>query len=140
MTAKEFLKAYRAEKIEAGAYEERIAELKSLRGSIRANRADIAPKAKRKRELLDPLLAIDELTERYEAKVSAYIGKEAYILDKLDEMNDAQERTVLTLRYIENKNRSGEPLTWWDIAERMDCGKRKAQYIHGRALQHFPME
>ena len=90
--------------------------------------------------MLDPLLTIDELTERYEAKISAYIGKEAYILDKLDEMNDAQERTVLTLRYIESKNRSGEPLTWWDIAERMDCGKRKAQYIHGRALQNFPME
>jgi len=140
MTAKEFLKAYRAEKIEAGAYEERIAELKSLRGSIRANRADIAPKAKRKRELLDPLLAIDELTERYEAKVSAYIGKEAYILDRLGEMDDALERTVLTLRYVKNKNSSGEPLTWWDIAERMDCGKRKAQYIHGRALQHFPMD
>ena len=135
MTAKEFLKAYQAEKIEASVYEERITELKSLKGSIRANRTDGAPKARRKKDLLDPLLTIDELTERYEAKISAYIGKEAYILDKLNEMNDAQERTVLTLRYIE-----GEPLTWWDIAERMDCGKRKAQYIHGRALQHFPME
>lgn len=140
MTAKEFLKAYRAEKIEADVYEERIAELKSLKGSIRANRADIAPKAKRKRDLLDPLLTIDELTERYEAKTSAYIGKEAYILDRLDEMDDALERTVLMLRYVKSKNSSGEPLTWWDIAERMDCGKRKAQYIHGRALQHFPMD
>ena len=140
MTAKEFLKAYQAEKIEASVYEERIAELKSLKGSIRANRTDGAPKARRKKDLLDPLLTIDELTERYEAKISAYIGKEAYILDKLDEMDDAKERTVLTLRYIVSKNRSGEPLTWWDIAERMDCGKRKAQYIHGRALQHFPME
>ena len=131
MTAKEFLKAYQAEKIEASVYEERMEELKSLKGSIRANRTDGAPKARRKKDLLDPLLTIDELTERYEAK---------YILDMLDEMNDAQERTVLILRYIESKNRSGEPLTWWDIAERMDCGKRKAQYIHGRALQHFPME
>lgn len=140
MTAKEFLKAYQAEKIEASVYDDRIAELKSLKESVRANRVDGVPKVRKKRDLLDPLLTIDELTERYEAKISAYIGKEAYILDKLDEMADAQERTVLTLRYIESKSRSGEPLTWWDIAERMDCGKRKAQYIHGRALQHFPME
>ena len=59
MTAKEFLKAYQAEKIEASVYEERIAELKSLKGSIRANRTDGAPKARRKKDLLDPLLTIE---------------------------------------------------------------------------------
>ena len=72
--------------------------------------------------------------------ITAYVTKEADILEKLELMQEAEERTVLMLKYISDKDeRTGRALTWYDIAERMNVSKRTAQYIHGRALQHFPL-
>lgn len=141
MTAKEFFKAYWAEKKEADAMERRLKELRRKKESLQAVRHRETPAGHDRKDLSDPIAAIDELTEMYMRKVSAYMGKEAWILDKLEEMDDADERTVLILRYnVEGKGNGNRPMSWYDIAEQMHYSKRKVQYIHGDALQHFPME
>lgn len=139
MTAKDYLKAYQAEKREADVIERRIEELERKKKSVQAIRHSGMPRAHEQRDLSDAEASIDELIEKYLQKIMAYIGKETEILGKLEEMKDAEERTVIMLKYVNNKGITSRFLTWYEIAEIMNVSKRTAQYIHGRALQHFPM-
>lgn len=140
MTAKEYLKTYKGEKKEADAIEARIMELERKKKRVKAVSHTGVPGSRNRKDLSDAEVAIEELVESYMRVITAYITKEADILEKLELMQEAEERTVLMLKYISDKDeRTGRALTWYDIAERMNVSKRTAQYIHGRALQHFPL-
>ena len=140
MTAKEYLKTYQGEKKEADAIEARIMELERKKKRVKAVSHTGVPGSRNRKDLSDAEVAIEELVESYMRVITAYITKEADILEKLELMQEAEERTVLMLKYISDKDeRTGRTLTWYDIAERMNVSKRTAQYIHGRALQHFPL-
>lgn len=140
MTAKEYLKTYQGEKKEADAIEARIMELERKKKRVKAVSHTGVPGSRNRKDLSDAEVAIEELVESYMRVITAYVTKEADILEKLELMQEAEERTVLMLKYISDKDeRTGRALTWYDIAERMNVSKRTAQYIHGRALQHFPL-
>ncbi len=140
MTAKEYLKTYQGEKKEADAIEARIMELERKKKRVKAVSHTGVPGSRNRKDLSDAEVAIEELVESYMRVITAYVTKEADILEKLELMQEAEERTVLMLKYISDKDeRTGRTLTWYDIAERMNVSKRTAQYIHGRALQHFPL-
>ena len=140
MTAKEYLKTYQGEKKEADAIEARIMELERKKKRVKAVSHTGVPGSRNRKDLSDAEVAMEELVESYMRVITAYITKEADILEKLELMQEAEERTVLMLKYISDKDeRTGRALTWYDIAERMNVSKRTAQYIHGRALQHFPL-
>ena len=140
MTAKEYLKTYQGEKKEADAIEARIMELERKKKRVKAVSHTGVPGSRNRKDLSDAEVAIEELVESYMRVIAAYVTKEADILEKLELMQEAEERTVLMLKYISDKDeRTGRALTWYDIAERMNVSKRTAQYIHGRALQHFPL-
>ena len=127
MTAKEYLKGYAATKDQADAIEERITQLRELRERVQAVRHNGMPKARKQTDLSDAEVSIDELIEMYISRIASYIGQ-------------ADERTVLMFRYVNNKDKSGKKLTWDEIADKIPCTKRTAQYIHGRALKNFPMD
>ncbi len=76
---------------------------------------------------LDGLLA--DLKEQMEKRIS--IRRE--ITQKIEQMQDETEKTVLRLRYI-------HWLRWEQIAERMGYGWTQVHRIHGRALTNFKME
>lgn len=140
MTAKEYLKTYQGEKKEADAIEARIMELERKKKRVKAVSHTGVPGSRNRKDLSDAEVAIEELVESYMRVITAYVTKEADILEKLELMQETEERTVLMLKYISDKDeRTGRALTWYDIAERMNVSKRTAQYIHGRALQHFPL-
>ena len=140
MTAKEYLKTYQGEKKEADAIEARIMEQERKKKRVKAVSHTGVPGSRNRKDLSDAEVAIEELVESYMRVITAYVTKEADILEKLELMQEAEERTVLMLKYISDKDeRTGRTLTWYDIAERMNVSKRTAQYIHGRALQHFPL-
>lgn len=140
MTAKEYLKTYQGEKKEADAIEARIMELERKKKRVKAVSHTGVPGSRNRKDLSDAEVAIEELVESYMRVITAYVTKEADILEKLELMQEAEERAVLMLKYISDKDeRTGRALTWYDIAERMNVSKRTAQYIHGRALQHFPL-
>ena len=140
MTAKEYLKTYQGEKKEADAIEVRIMELERKKKRVKEVSHTGVPGSRNRKDLSDAEVAIEELVESYMRVITAYVTKEADILEKLELMQEAEERTVLMLKYISDKDeRTGRALTWYDIAERMNVSKRTAQYIHGRALQHFPL-
>ena len=140
MTAKEYLKAYAATKDQADAIEERITQLRELRERVQAVRHNGMPKARKRTDLSDAEVSIDELIEMYIGKIASYIGQETEILERIDRISEADERTVLMFRYVNNKDKSGKKLTWDEIADKIPCTKRTAQYIHGRALKNFPMD
>lgn len=73
---------------------------------------------------LDGLLA--DLKEQMEKRIS--IRRE--ITQKIEQMQDETEKTVLRLRYI-------HWLRWEQIAERMGYSLRNITKIHGKALAHF---
>lgn len=139
MTAKEYLKAYQGEKKDADAIESRIEELEKKKKRVKAISHTGVPGSHNRRDLSDAEVAIEELVESYMRVIAAYIAKEADILEKLELMKDPEERAVLRLKYINDRTESGKYITWYDIAERLHVSKRTAQYIHGRALQNFPM-
>lgn len=76
---------------------------------------------------LDGLLA--DLKEQMEKRIS--IRRE--ITQKIEQMQDETEKTVLRLRYI-------HWLRWEQIAEWMGYGWTQVHRIHGRALANFKME
>lgn len=76
---------------------------------------------------LDGLLA--DLKEQMEEKIR--IRRE--ITQKIEQMQDETEKTVLRLRYI-------HWLRWEQIAERMGYGWAQVHRIHGRALTNFKMK
>ena len=138
VTAKEYLKNYAAEKELADDIERRIAELQELKKSVRAVAMTGAATPRRKKDLSDVEAKIDALIGDYMATVASYVGKEAHILEKLEEMTDAKEKRVLLLRYIKNKDpKTGRLLTWYDIADIMGYAKRTVESIHGSALQNI---
>lgn len=73
---------------------------------------------------LDGLLA--DLKEQMEKRIQ--IRRE--ITQKIEQMQDETEKTVLRLRYI-------HWLRWEQIAERMGYSIRNITKIHGKALAHF---
>ena len=140
MTAKEYLKGYAATKDQADAIEERITQLRELRERVQAVRHNGMPKARKQIDLSDAEVSIDELIEMYISRITSYIGQEADILERIDRISEADEKTVLMFRYVNNKDKSGKKLTWDEIADKIPCTKRTAQYIHDRALKNFPMD
>lgn len=140
MTAKEYLKGYAATKDQADAIEERITQLRKLRERVQAVRHNGMPKTRKQTDLSDAEVSIDELIEMYISRIVSYIGQEADILERIDRISEADERTVLMFKYVNNKDKSGKKRTWDEIADKIPCTKRTAQYIHGRALKNFPMD
>lgn len=133
MTAKEYLQQYRIAYREAQDTEIRMAQIRLKYGSPSAIEYDDMPKAHNtEHDLSDYIVQMDELTNHLISKYSRCMGIEADILERIDSMQNQEEREVLRLRYIDG-------YTWEQIAQRISTTLRNVYYIHGRALQHFPL-
>jgi DNA-directed RNA polymerase specialized sigma24 family protein len=56
------------------------------------------------------------------------IGVNADIMMTVDRIADPDERRVLMLRYVDQKQ-------WIEIARAIPCSERSVYYLHGRALK-----
>lgn len=65
-----------------------------------------------------------------------YIAYKALIIDRINLLEDANFRKILTAVYI-TKNKHGKPLSWDEIALQVAYSERQAQRLHGDALQEF---
>ncbi len=73
---------------------------------------------------------LEELMDNLKAQMEQRIRLRKEITQKIEEMPDETEKTVLRLRYI-------RWLQWEQIAERMGYSLRNITKIHGKALAHF---
>ena len=129
---KEYLRQYRIHVRRIHRINAEIAELRSMKISPSMNN-DGMPHGSSCGGLseyaaqLDGLLA--DLKEQMEKRIS--IRRE--ITQKIEQMQDETEKTVLRLRYI-------HWLRWEQIAERMGYGWAQVHRIHGKALANFKMK
>lgn len=114
MTAKEYLKKFAAVRREADEAEERLRRMNARS----RNRMDEC-----RRE-------VEELTDLLIQKTKRCIGMEIEIRERLEKIENDEERTILAYRYIDE-------MAWTKIASRMHMSERTVYYMHGRALLHF---
>lgn len=128
MTAKEFLR--RAIKIrkEIDEIEQRIKEVRASYMAPRAIQYNDMPKAHNTSDLSDYYARVEIYVDMLLEREKELIGVNADIMMTVDRIADPDERRVLMLRYIDQKQ-------WIEIARAIPCSERAVYYLHGRALK-----
>lgn len=134
MTAKEMLMRYQKAKREAKDIEIRLTELRLKYAYPSAIKYSDMPTAHdSNHDLSDYASKLDELEQMLINKYSQCMGIEVDIYKRIDLMENQNERELLRFRYIDD-------MKWSEIADRLGIVERNVYFIHGRALQHFPMD
>lgn len=128
MTAKEFLR--RAIKIrkEIDETEQRIKEVRASYMAPRAIQYNDMPKAHNTSDLSDYYARVEIYVDMLLEREKELIGVNADIMMTVDRIADPDERRVLMLRYVDQKQ-------WIEIARAIPCSERSVYYLHGRALK-----
>ena len=128
MTAKEFLRRTTKIRKEIDELENRIKETRASYMAPRAIQYDDMPKAHRPTDLSDYYARVEIFIDMLLAKEKELIGVHADIMLTVDRLEDPDERRVLMLRYVDQKQ-------WIEIARAIPCSERSVYYLHGRALK-----
>ena len=134
MTAKEYLLQYQHIQREIEDIDRRMAQVRLKYAAPSAINYSDMPKAHNSNhDLSDYVAKMDELTDYMISKYTRLRGIEIDIYMLVDRMENQQERELLRYRYIDG-------MTWTQVADAMLTTERNVYFIHGRALQHFPMD
>lgn len=134
VTAKECLQRYSVIQREIEDLDRRMAQLRLKYAAPSAIDYSDMPKAHNtEHDLSDYIAKMDEMTDYMIKKYTRLRGIEVDIYMRVDRMENQQERELLRYRYIDG-------MTWTSIAEALHVTERNVYFIHGRALQHFPMD
>ena len=134
MTAKEYLLQYQHIQREIEDIDRRMAQVRLKYAAPSAINYSDMPKAHNSNhDLSDYVAKMDELTDYMISKYTRLRGIEIDIYMRVDRMENQQERELLRYRYIDG-------MTWTQVADAMPTTERNVYFIHGRALQHFPMD
>lgn len=124
---KEYLKRYHAAVLAEKEIQEEMDQLrmdKMFPGMIQ----DGMPHGSSCGDLSAYAVQLEELMDNLKAQMEQRIRLRKEITQKIEEMPDETEKTVLRLRYI-------RWLRWEQIAEKMGYSFRNITRIHGKALQ-----
>ena len=126
MTAKEFLRRARSVDRRVDEAQERVDRLRARLEAGRMSSVTGMPRggAKDWTETADRLI---ELEQRVNARIRELVRWEHAAMDAIDRVDDARQREVLELYYIDG-------LTWGQVAERMGYEVRQIYRLHGLAL------
>ena len=134
MTAKEYLLQYQHIQREIEDIDRRMAQVRLKYAAPSAINYSDMPKAHNSNhDLSDYVAKMDELTDYMISKYTRLRGIEIDIYMRVDRMENQQERELLRYRSIDG-------MTWTQVADAMLTTERNVYFIHGRALQHFPMD
>ena len=128
---KEYLKRYHAAVLAEKEIQEEIDQLrmdKMFPGMIQ----DGMPHGSSCGDLPAYAVQLEELMDNLKAQMEQRIRLRKEITQKIEEMPDETEKTVLRLRYI-------RWLKWEQIAGRMGYSWKQIHRIHGKALADFKM-
>ena len=128
MTAKEFLRRTTKLKREINEIENRIKEIRASYMAPRAIQYSDMPKAQHTTDLSDYYARVEICVDLLLAKERELVGVHADIIMTVDRLADPDERRVLMLRYVDQKQ-------WIEIARAIPCSERSVYYLHGRALK-----
>ena len=115
-----------------------LARLENELAEIRLNKycpsciSDGMPHASRCSDLSSYMAKVDELEKKILKKRYNRLQKQQEIRNRIERMEDENEKDVLTYRYLRG-------MKWEDIAVKMNIGYRHILRIHGKALEDFKM-
>lgn len=90
------------------------------------------PRASGCSDLSSYMAKVDELEKKILKKRYNRLQKQQEIRNRIERMEDENEKDVLTYRYLRG-------MKWEDIAVKMNIGYRHILRIHGKALEDFKM-
>lgn len=115
-----------------------LARLENELAEIRLNKycpsciSDGTPRASGCSDLSSYMAKVDELEKKILKKRYKRLQKQQEIRNRIEKMEDENEKDVLTYRYLRG-------MKWEDIAVKMNIGYRHILRIHGKALENFKM-
>ena len=125
---KEELKEYIETKREIKIIEEKIEYLESKKTSIKSMIIDDMPKPEPEQDrLVQLLIQIEELIELYNEKQSNLIKQQTKIENCIDKLDNALERNIMRLRYLESKK-------WEKICVEVNYSWENVHRIHRKIL------
>lgn len=128
---KAYLKRYHAAELAEKEIREEIDDLR-MNKMFPALIQDGMPHGSSCMDLSEYAAQLDELLTELKNQMEKRIKIRREITQKIEEMEDETEKTVLRLRYI-------SWLRWEQIAERMGYSQEHTQRIHKKALRNFKM-
>ena len=129
---KEYLLSYKKYRQQADRLEEQLKEVKI--GSIfPKHMLSDMPKAKNKKDLSDYIVQCEELENRIIISRQRAIERFSEVQRQIELLEDENEKTVLTLRYLRNYN-------WEKICEWVMYSWKQVHRIHLKALQNFELK
>lgn len=128
---KEYLWGYQSEKRKIQRLEEELSELR-LDKMCPSVIQDGMPHASGGGDLSGYAARIDALERKILKARYKRIQKFKEITDRIEHLQDENEKDVLLYRYIKG-------MKWEDIAVKMSIGYRHVLRIHGKALENFNM-
>ena len=139
MKAVEYLLRYLTAYREVQSIERKITEVRMKYAAPSAIQYDDMPKAHNvEHDLSDYMAKVDALVNKLIAQQTKCIGIEADILDRIDMMQDSNERTVLRMRYT-MLDKYGHLMPWYEVADRMGYSVQQVYRFRRNALKHFPV-
>lgn len=141
MTAKEYLEQYRRIKQEIVWLNDQINTIRAEVSSYHPIQLDDSGASHlnyREDKTAEKVAEIVDLTAEMSERLKILYAKEIEIKKKVLELDNAQEREVLNLRYLTpHPKRIYAPLGWNEICSRMNFSRQGILRLHDRALKHF---
>lgn len=141
MNAKEYLEQYRLIKQEIVKLNEQINTIYTEVASYHPIQLDDSGASHlnfREDKTSEKVAEIVDLTVELDERLKVLYAKEIEIKKKVLQLDDAQEREVLFLRYLTpHPKRLYAPLGWNEICSRMKYSRQGILRLHQRALKHF---
>lgn len=131
MTAKEyFSQAYQID-VRIDSKIEQIARLRELATKATQTLSDMPGSAtKNTHQMEDIIVKIVDLENEINADIDRLVDLKARIIDIIRSVNDAEQQTVLELRYLNY-------MSWSRIADQMGYCRQQAQRIHNQAISNI---
>lgn len=128
MTAKEWLQRYLNAKKELNRLVQVLAEVRASQSGIRAMEYSDMPRSpSANSDLSAGVIKCEQMEEKIERKRQEQIDILREVTAVIDQIGGADQRTVLTLRYING-------FGWSRISAQMGVSRRLVLYTHGSAL------
>lgn len=132
MTAKQYLNRARRIDKEIEALLQMIQSTRESLESITQNYDSDGATSSKNPHKFDRLVELESLVDE---KIDEQLAMKAEILTTISKLKDRQQRLVLTLYYTGIDDVTKKPLTWEQVAVKMDYSFQHTMRMHGYALK-----
>ena len=130
LTAKEYLNQARTLDMLINSRQNELYKLRLMAKSVSSPKLGEKVKSGGGNNAMSVVDKIIDMQRQINDEIDKLVDLKAEIRRRIAMLDDPFEQTILTERYINNKD-------WAEIAKIIRYGERNIRYLHGRALQNF---